>query len=71
MTRFRCRRDHCDGLTTAYNGLCQYHASPIDEDLHRQRPISPLADPFYPGDAFSDDVPGMSATEKMIHGENE
>jgi len=50
-------------------GLCQYHAAPIDEELHRQRPIETRADPFYADDAFDDDVP-MSATERMLRPEN-
>lgn len=65
MSRFRCRRDHCDNLTTVYGGLCAFHLSPIDEDLHAKD--DRIADWMQP---FDDDIAAMSATEQYIHPEN-
>lgn len=68
---YECRRKYCDGVTSEPGGLCRFHLSPIDEDLHRPRTEIPVFDPYYGPGAFSDDVAGMSSTEKYWHQENE
>lgn len=69
MSRYRCRRDHCDGIAAVAGGLCKFHLSPPDLDLAAQY------EGPWPAHAYrwvrDDDAAPMSSTEKYWHQENE